>query len=121
MRRLGLNSPPILAQQHVPAVLAAHRRLAADQHHPVADDFGATHLAHRRRGVFRVILFIVPGIVMVALGAMVGLLVLVGGQPAEAGLDAARVVPAVDVADQGVLGLGAGGERGARASTGARP
>src|SRR4051795_8017120 len=50
---------------------------------------------------------------MVALGAMVGLLVLVGGQPAEAGLDAARVVPAVDVG-QGVLGLSAGGERGAR-------
>src|SRR4051812_35337419 len=51
---------------------------------------------------------------MVALGAMVGLLVLVGGRPAETGLDAARVVPAVDVAEQGVLGLGAVGERRAR-------
>ena len=48
--------------------------------------------------------------VRVTLGAMVGVLVLVGRQAAEAGLDPARVVPAVDVADEGVLGLGAGGE-----------
>src|SRR4051812_6904361 len=45
---------------------------------------------------------------------MVGVLVLLGRQSAEAGLDPARVVPAVDVAEQGVLGLSAGGERGAR-------
>jgi len=46
--------------------------------------------------------------------ALVGLFVLVGGQSAEVGLDAPRVVPPVDVANQGVLGLGAGRERRAR-------
>jgi hypothetical protein len=42
--------------------------------------------------------------------AVPGLFVLVGCQAAEALLDAAGVVPAVDVTQQRGLGLGAGGE-----------
>lgn len=45
------------------------------------------------------------------LGAVVGFFVLVGGKPVETGLDAVGVVPPVDVAQQGMFGLGAGSER----------
>jgi hypothetical protein len=45
--------------------------------------------------------------------AMPSLLILLRCQAAESFLDAAGVVPAVDVAQQGGLGLGAGGELGA--------
>src|SRR3954467_14108487 len=45
---------------------------------------------------------------------MVGVLVLLGRQHAEAGLDPARVVPADDVTEQGVLGLSAATQPAAR-------
>jgi hypothetical protein len=45
---------------------------------------------------------------------MVAMFVLVGRKAAQAGLDAAGVSPAVDVAGQGVLGFGTGGRGGVR-------
>jgi hypothetical protein len=49
-----------------------------------------------------------------------GLLVLLGEESAEPFLDAAGVVPAVDVAQERGVGLGAGGELGCRPSTAVR-
>jgi hypothetical protein len=77
---------------------------------------GHSRVAHHSHRVTAISRRFVTGRSHETLGVVLvvpSLLVLVGCQAAEAHLDAAGVVPAVDVAQQGRLGFGPGGERGA--------